>query len=154
MRSVLDAEILNLRALDFSNVEELRTNIFHDKNIHQSWDGDVHEDAQLEIITSPVLQSTRDISGLKELPKIDPNEIIGFNFVMKNKDKIEEQVTVTDWTKEGQFINEFLNGGQELMLYNDSINYHRAEASPFPKNSSQKGRLWTPGRFEYYASSW
>ena len=31
---------------------------------------------------------------------------------------------------------------------------HRAEASPFPKNSSQKGRLWTPGRFEYYASSW
>jgi len=32
--------------------------------------------------------------------------------------------------------------------------YHRAEASPFPKNSSQKGRLWTPGRFEYYASSW
>ena len=22
--------------------------------------------------------------------------------------------------------------------------YHRAEASPFPKNSSQKGRLWTP----------
>ena len=35
-----------------------------------------------------------------------------------------------------------------------TVIYHRAEASPFPKNSSQKGRLWTPGRFEYYASSW
>jgi len=32
--------------------------------------------------------------------------------------------------------------------------YHRAEASPFPKSSSQKGRLWTPRRFEYYASFW
>jgi len=35
-----------------------------------------------------------------------------------------------------------------------SVSYHRAEASPSPKNSSQKGRLWTPRRFEYYASSW
>jgi len=40
------------------------------------------------------------------------------------------------------------------MLSDYSIQYHRAEASPFPKSSSQKGRLWTPRRFEYYASSW
>jgi len=39
-------------------------------------------------------------------------------------------------------------------IYVTSKVYHRAEASPFPKNSSQKGRLWTPRRFEYYASSW
>ena len=127
MRSALDAENLNLRALASSNVEELHTNIFHDKNIHRNWDGDVHEDAEIDLNTSPILQSTQDISGPKELPPVDPSELIGFNFVMKNKNEIEERVTVTDWTKEGQFIIEFLNEGQELMLYNDLINYYEKE---------------------------
>ena len=51
------------------------------------------------------------------------------------------------------FMEKFEGALQELDEIGRSYD-HRAEASPFPKNSSQKGRLWTPGRFEYYASSW
>jgi len=48
----------------------------------------------------------------------------------------------------------FKINAEKSFFAKDELDYHRAEASPFPKNSSQKGRLWTPGRFEYYASSW
>ena len=131
MRSALDVENKNLRALDTINVEELRTNVFNQKNIHHTWDGEIFEDATDEIPSkdcSSLIQSTQDINGNKPLPVIDPKELIGFNFVLKNKQGIEEKATVIDWKEEGKFIIEFLNGGQDLLLYNDLINkYERSK---------------------------
>ena len=88
MRSALDVENHNLRVLNTINVEELRTNVFNQNNIHHTWDGEIFDDVTDAIPSndsSSVIQSTQDINGNKPLPVVDPKELIGFNFVLKNK---------------------------------------------------------------------
>ena len=73
--------------------------------------------------------------------------------------KVEEIVFIASLAWNATEAQLDIGQGLELhTLVDDQLRaywyYHRAEASPFPKSSSQKGRLWTPRRFEYYASSW
>ena len=125
MRSALTTENANLRISGANNVEELNNGIFTNQNIHYQWDDEQYEDAKIRMHNeNDILKSTQDITGPKILPTVDPHSLIGFNFVLKNKNGVEEKATVIDWNKEGKFIIEFLNGGQELLLYNDLINYY------------------------------
>ena len=161
-----------LQSSQFSN----EVTIFSQQNIHREWDGEiVNKDHDAQPATSPnntsnvdrsdsenggsndvvntnseLLQSTQDITGNKTLPTIEPDKLIGFNFVMKNKDSVPEKAKVVDWTKEGKFIIEFLNGGRELMTYNDLINHYdqvneeNAEMYAFKKITGHRkeGRSW------------
>ena len=55
------------------------------------------------------------------LPSIDPEKMIGIKFI-GTYSGMEQQATVVDWTKEGQFIIKYLSGGEEMATYNDIIN--------------------------------
>ena len=59
-------------------------------------------------------------SNIKELPNLDPLQLVGFNFV-KKYNGLEQTATVKDWTDEGKFIIEFISEGEELATYNDII---------------------------------
>jgi len=76
-------------------------------------------------------------------------------WTLKKGEKYSKCVTIKNGEAEKKTVRYMQ---QKLNFRSNSVRlqplYHRAEASPFPKSSSQKGRLWTPGRFEYYASSW
>ena len=47
--------------------------------------------------------------------------MIGLNFVGQYNN-LEQKATVKDWTDEGKFIVEFVDGGEILTTYNDIIN--------------------------------
>ena len=69
---------------------------------------------------------------------------------MNNKDSIPRKAKVINWNKEGKFIIEFLNGGGEVMTYNDLINHYdqvnetNAELYSFKKIivHCRDGRIW------------
>lgn len=62
--------------------------------------------------------------GEKKKPVIDPEELIGYDFIA-NHNNVYQRATVVKWTpEEGKFILQFLNGGELMMTYNDLINYY------------------------------
>ena len=50
-----------------------------------------------------VLQTTQDITNIKELPDLDPLQLIGLNLV-KKCNELEQRATVKDWSNEAKFI--------------------------------------------------
>jgi len=62
--------------------------------------------------------------GETKKPVIDPEELIGYDFIA-NHNNVDQRATVVKWTpEEGKFILQFLNGGELMMTYNDLINYY------------------------------
>ena len=62
-------------------------------------------------------EHTNHITNIKELPDLDPLQLIGFRFV-KKYNGLEQTGTVKDWTNEGKFITR----RDELATYNNIIN--------------------------------
>ena len=175
LRSAMDLKNVNLRALPSNQVEESieagnyvipvpypeEQQIFKPQNIHYTWEdndnlktewtrvGDSNEPEQ-------VLQSTTDLIGDKPKPTIDVDKLMGFEFVHTFQD-VPQKAKVVNWTEEGNFILKFLNGGEDLMTYNDLINHYNknkesnAELYAFKKildHKKQKGKwqlkiLWS-----------
>ena len=160
LRSALNPHHINKRDHAFSDkgeqylnstpfADEVRT--FGHHMIHSVWDGtmvesenpvtDISSRAKKDSIpntkiTSDILQTASDITGMQDLPMVDPHSLIGFNFVMPNRNNIEEKVEVIDWKQEGHFIVQFLNGGKQKMIYNDLINHYN-------KNQEENAELYS-----------
>ena len=163
LRSALDPHHVNVRDHAFSDKGELYLNSSSYQNdirtfghhmVHSEWDGIMTESECKEDTVhrakknldkvnfsnvddnSNILQSAADIAGIQDLPTVDPHSLIGFNFVMPNRNNIDEKVKVIDWDEEGKFIIEFLNGGKQKMLYNDLINHYN-------KNEEENAELYS-----------
>jgi len=50
--------------------------------------------------------------GTETKPIIDPQDLIGFEFI-EDHNEVKEKAKVTNWTKQGKFILEFLNCREE-----------------------------------------
>ena len=60
-------------------------------------------------------------------PSIDPDELLGYTFV-KEHHGTQQRAEVKEINKEdGTFLVEFVNGGEELMTYNDLINIYNSK---------------------------
>jgi len=146
LRSALDLNKVNLRGLSTNQEEESMTAgnmvvpvpfadeqaAFQHQNIHNletDWNR-VGGEAQ-----EPPIQSTRDLIGDKENPVFDPYKYIGFEFV-KEHNNVQQKATVTNWTEEGKFILRFLNGGEELITYNELINH-------FNQNEEENAEMYS-----------
>ena len=133
---------MNLRALPSNQAEDSLDNrnavipvpfpeeqdIFCPQNIHNSWEDNTfsvnNEWTKVgNLENNQIIQSTDDLIGAKTKPIIDPQELIGFEFI-KEHNEVKEKAKVTNWTNEGKFIIKFLNGGEELITYNDLINHY------------------------------
>ena len=152
LRSALDENNINFRAnfpnqirednLDCNNQHPFQSEkeIFNSQNIHHLWEDDAHQTEWTKVSKNnepdQVLQSTTDLIGEKPKPIINPEELIGYKFIAKHKG-IDEQATIRKWNAEdGKFIIEFLSGGEELMVYNDIINYYN-------KNEEESAELYS-----------
>ena len=148
LRSALNPHHINARNHDISDKGDkyLNSSTFADEvstfghhMVHSVWDGTMVEseygtNSSREKKDSnsnanvgnnyDILQTASDITGAHDLPTVDPHALIGFSFVMPNRNNIEEKVKVIDWNEEGKFIIEFLNGGKQKMIYNDLINHY------------------------------
>jgi len=104
--------------------------IFKSQNIYNSWDNeaiDLNND-WMEVVNSvhsnTIVQFRNDIiRSNAPTPTVNPSEIIGFKF-LDEYDVVEQCTTVKEWTSEGKFIIEYVNGGEELRNYNDLINHY------------------------------
>ena len=60
-------------------------------------------------------------------PNIDLDNLVGYTFV-KDHDGTPHRASVKEYFEdEGKFLVEFVNGGEELMNYNDLINIYNAK---------------------------
>ena len=60
-------------------------------------------------------------------PSIDPDDLLGYTFV-KEHHGTQQRAEVKEINKEdGKFLVEFVNGGEELMTYNDLINIYNSK---------------------------
>lgn len=175
LRSAMDLKNVNLRALPSNQVEENiaagnhvvpvpypeEQQIFKPQNIHYSWEDDHNLETEWKRVGTSnepeqVLQSTTDLIGDKPKPTVDVDKLMGFEFV-HDFQGVPQKAKVINWTEEGNFILKFLNGGEELMTYNDLINHYNkdkesnAELYSFTKildHKKQKGKwqlkiLWS-----------
>ena len=62
-----------------------------------------------------------------DTPTIDPNDLIGYSFVRAHDGTPQRAIVKEQMEKEGKFLVEFVNGGEELMHYNDLINHYNAK---------------------------
>lgn len=76
-----------------------------------------------ESVSSTTVQSTTDMTGATSLPTVNPIDLLGYTFT-DVANQTRRRATVKELTKEGKFIIQFLNGGEELRDYNDLINIH------------------------------
>jgi len=104
--------------------------IFKSQNIYNSWDNEAIDlnngwtEVGNSVHPNTIIQSTKDIlEGNVPTPTVDPSEIIGVKF-LDEYDGVKQCATVKDWTSEGKFIIEFVNGGEELRDYNGLINHY------------------------------
>ena len=68
-----------------------------------------------------------NLTGKDFSPTIDPHDLVGYSFV-KEHDNIEQRATVTNVDTDMDKVTlTFLNGGEELMEYNDLINLINAK---------------------------
>ena len=73
-----------------------------------------------------VVSSGGDITQCSELPTINPDNLVGYKFARKF-DGTPQRATVVDYLEnEGRFLVEFVNGGEELMTYNNLVNAFNA----------------------------
>ena len=115
--------------------------IFENQNIHHVW-GDEDSLSHLEwnrntttVEPKQIVQSTKDLIGVKEKPIINPEELIESTFIAEHNN-VQQRAKVVQWTpQEGKFILEFLNGGETMMTYNDLINY-------YSKNEEENAELY------------
>ena len=77
--------------------------------------------------------TTQDLKH--EAPTIKPEDLIGYTFV-KDYAGTPQRGEVKDLDEEGRFLIEFVNGGEELMNYNDLINHYNAKYD-------EGSHLWT-----------
>ena len=83
-----------------------------------------------------IVSSGGDITQCSELPTINPDDLVGYKFARKF-DGTLQRATVVDYLEdEGRFLIEFVNGGEELMTYNDLVNAYNAR-------DEEGAQLWT-----------
>ena len=68
-----------------------------------------------------------DITQCSALPTVDPSNLVGYKFVKEYDGTPQRAIVKEHLEEEGKFIVEFLNGGEELINYNDLINIYNAK---------------------------
>mgnify|MGYP002062736192 FL=1 len=80
------------------------------------------------VATGMELLGVNDEGAMYGTPTINPDDLVGYTFVkeyarMPQRAEVKEMID----EDEGKFLVEFVNGGEELMNYNDLINYYNAK---------------------------
>ena len=58
---------------------------------------------------------------------MDPKELLSFSFVKENSEGRLEKATVQDLKTDGKFIIKFVNGGEEIITYNNLILHYNKD---------------------------
>ena len=87
-------------------------------------------------VPTEIVSSRRDITQCSELLTIDPDNLVGYKFVREFNGTPQRATVINHLEDEGRFLVEFVNGGEELMTYNDLIN-------AFNVKDEERADLWT-----------
>ena len=92
------------------------------------------------ILFQNILQTASDITGVHDLPMVDLNTVIGFNFVMPNRKNIDEKVKVIDWDKDYR-VSKWCKTENDLQQSNSSLQ-QKSGIFFYRYFESQKSRYW------------
>ena len=73
-----------------------------------------------------IISSGQDITRCHKLPTINPDNLVGYKFVREFDGTSQRAVVKEHLDGEEKFLVEFVNGGEELMAYNDLVNAYNA----------------------------